>query len=79
MEKDDSPRFSGFKKNRPSKDLRFDYKEIDTLQRFIAEDGKIVPARISRLNSKQQRELTTAIKRARHLALLPVAASHYSR
>jgi ribosomal protein S18 len=53
-------------------ELDFDYKDIETLRKFISpESGKIVPARISRLNAKQQRSLTKAVKRARILALLP--------
>jgi small subunit ribosomal protein S18 len=41
------------------------------LQRYTTERGKIVPSRISAVSAKKQRELTTAIKRARHLALMP--------
>jgi small subunit ribosomal protein S18 len=49
----------------------FDYKDPDTLKRFLTEGGKILPRRLTGLNAKQQRRLTQAIKRARHLALLP--------
>lgn len=48
-----------------------DYKDVDLLRRFITERGKILPRRITGLTAKQQRELTTAIKRARILALVP--------
>jgi small subunit ribosomal protein S18 len=48
-----------------------DYKDIKTLKRFISEDGKILPRRRSGLSALQQREMTSAVKRARHLALLP--------
>jgi small subunit ribosomal protein S18 len=48
-----------------------DYKDIDLLRKFTTERGKILPRRITGLTSKQQRDLTTAIKRARLLALLP--------
>ncbi|MEM6715774.1 MAG: 30S ribosomal protein S18 [Leptolyngbyaceae cyanobacterium] len=48
-----------------------DYKDVDLLRKFITERGKILPRRISGLTAKQQRDLTTAIKRARMLALLP--------
>ena len=41
------------------------------------EEGKIVPGRVSKLNRTQQRQLTNAIKRARHLALLPTSAKHF--
>ncbi|MEO1251051.1 MAG: 30S ribosomal protein S18 [Pseudomonadota bacterium] len=50
---------------------RIDYKDPKLLQRFISERGKIVPSRISAVSQKKQRELARAIKRARHLALLP--------
>ncbi|MEM6518725.1 MAG: 30S ribosomal protein S18 [Cyanobacteria bacterium P01_D01_bin.71] len=48
-----------------------DYKDVDLLRKFITERGKILPRRISGLTAQQQRALTTAIKRARMLALLP--------
>ncbi|MDJ0716570.1 MAG: 30S ribosomal protein S18 [Prochloraceae cyanobacterium] len=48
-----------------------DYKDVDLLSKFITERGKILPRRLTGLKSKQQRELTTAIKRARIVALLP--------
>jgi len=48
-----------------------DYKLADKLRRFITERGKILPRRISGNCAKHQRQLTTAIKRARQMALLP--------
>jgi len=48
-----------------------DYKETEMLRKFLTEGGKILPRRLTGLTAKQQRRLTTAIKRARHLALLP--------
>lgn len=48
-----------------------DYKDVKLLQRFVSERGKIVPSRITSVSAKKQRELARAIKRARHLALLP--------
>jgi small subunit ribosomal protein S18 len=48
-----------------------DYKDDRKLSKFIAEQGKIIPKRITGTCSKHQRELVTAIKRARHIALLP--------
>lgn len=48
-----------------------DYKDVDTLRRYITEEGKIRPRRQTNVCSKCQRELAIAIKRARHLALLP--------
>jgi len=48
-----------------------DYKDVKLLQRYVTEQGKIIPKRITGTSSKYQRELAIAIKRARHLALLP--------
>jgi len=48
-----------------------DYKDVKMLQRYITEQGKIIPKRITGTSSRYQRELAIAIKRARHLALLP--------
>ena len=53
-----------------------DYKDIDTLKGYVTEIGKIVPSRITGTNAKYQRQLSTAIKRARFLALLPYIDSH---
>lgn len=53
-----------------------DYKDLDTLKAFITETGKIVPSRITGTNARYQRQLATAIKRARYLALLPYTDSH---
>ena len=54
-----------------------DYKDIKLLKEYITETGKIMPARITGTSAKYQRQLTRAIKRARHLALLPYTDSHY--
>ncbi len=51
--------------------IKIDYKDVRLLSRFISERGKIVPARITSVSAKKQRELAKAIKRARTLALLP--------
>lgn len=48
-----------------------DYKDPSRLKRFLTERGKILPRRITGLSAKQQRQIALAIKRARHLALLP--------
>ncbi len=48
-----------------------DYKDVRLLQGFLSERGKIVPARITAVSGKKQRELATAIKRSRQLGLLP--------
>ncbi|MEC7489041.1 MAG: 30S ribosomal protein S18 [Pseudomonadota bacterium] len=50
---------------------KIDYKDIKLLQRFTSERGKIVPSRITAVSAKKQRELSTAIKRSRNLALMP--------
>ncbi|MBE9116999.1 30S ribosomal protein S18 [Lusitaniella coriacea LEGE 07157] len=48
-----------------------DYKDVELLRKFVTERGKILPRRITNLTSQQQKQLTTAIKQARYLALLP--------
>ena len=53
-----------------------DYKDLNTLKAYISETGKIVPSRITGTKAKYQRQLGTAIKRARYLALLPYTDSH---
>ena len=53
-----------------------DYKDVDTLRDFIGENGKITPARLTGTRAFYQRQLTTAIKRARYLALLPYSDLH---
>ena len=53
-----------------------DYKDLNTLKAYISETGKIVPSRITGTKAKYQRQLATAIKRARFLALLPYTDSH---
>lgn len=78
------------KKNREFSDLRgkkrkrcpftqagikeIDYKDINTLTKFITERGKILPRRITGVSAHHQRLLAVAIKRARHMALLPFVA-----
>ncbi|NJM99859.1 MAG: 30S ribosomal protein S18 [Phormidesmis sp. RL_2_1] len=52
-------------------DEKIDYKDVDLLRKYVTERGKILPRRITGLTSKQQRDLTKAIKRARIVALLP--------
>jgi len=53
-----------------------DYKDVDTLRDFIQENGKIIPARLTGTKAHYQRQLDTAIKRARFLALLPFTDIH---
>ncbi|MCP4871119.1 MAG: 30S ribosomal protein S18 [Proteobacteria bacterium] len=63
----------GSRRGNPNPDLVVNYKDTKQLKRFISEDGKILPRRRTGLNAKNQRRITTAVKRARHLALLPYA------
>jgi small subunit ribosomal protein S18 len=53
-----------------------DYKDVELLKDFINENGKIIPARITGTKAHYQRQLSTAIKRARFLALLPYTDQH---
>ena len=55
---------------------QIDYKDIDTLRDFVTETGKIIPARITGTSARYQRQLTTAIKRARYLALIAFTDNH---
>ena len=55
---------------------QIDYKDLETLKGFVTETGKIVPSRITGTKARYQRQLATAIKRARYLALLPYTDSH---
>ena len=48
-----------------------DYKDVELLKRFVSSNGKIIPRRVTGTSAKYQRELAVAIKRARHMALLP--------
>ena len=73
--------------NRPSRKRRFckftaegytesDYKDLATSKPYMSETGKIIPSRNTGTKARFQRQLATAIKRARFLALLPYADSH---
>ena len=53
-----------------------DYKDINTIKQYIGESGKIVPSRITGTKARYQRQLATAVKRARYLALLPYTDNH---
>jgi small subunit ribosomal protein S18 len=53
-----------------------DYMDLNTLRQYITETGKIVPSRITGTKAKYQRQLATAIKRARFLALIPYCDNH---
>ena len=56
--------------------VEIDYKDLATLKNYITETGKIVPSRITGTKARYQRQLATAVKRARFLALLPYSDSH---
>ncbi len=53
-----------------------DYKDLATLKNYVSETGKIVPSRITGTKAHYQRQLATAVKRARYLALLPYCDRH---
>ncbi|MGD8497623.1 MAG: 30S ribosomal protein S18 [Chromatiales bacterium] len=53
-----------------------DYKDLATLKNYITETGKIVPSRITGTKARYQRQLATAVKRARYIALLPYTDQH---
>ncbi len=53
-----------------------DYKDVDLLKQFVTETGKIIPSRITGTKARYQRQLSTAVKRARYLALLPFCDQH---
>lgn len=53
-----------------------DYKDLDLLRQYVSETGKVVPSRITGTSAKYQRQLATAVKRARFLALLPYTDQH---
>ena len=53
-----------------------DYKDLNTLRQYLTENGKIVPSRVTGTKSRYQRQLSTAGKRARFLALIPYTDNH---
>lgn len=57
-------------------DLYFDYRDVKTLQRYVDAYGRIEPIAKTGLTAKQQRQLAVAVKRARHLALLPFVVNN---
>ena len=80
-ERSDSPmkRRGGMRRRKKSlricgKDNTIDYKDVNKLKRYVSERGKILPRRITGNCAKHQRALTVAIKRARHIALMPYTA-----
>ena len=82
MERNDN-QHSSFRPNRRRKKVcvfcaekvnEIDYKDVARLRKFISESAKILPRRVSGTCAKHQRDLNTAIKRARYMALLPYTA-----
>ncbi len=55
---------------------QIDYKDIELLKEYITESGKILPSRITGTSARYQRQLASAVKRARYLALLPYSDAH---
>ena len=53
-----------------------DYKDLDLIREYITETGKILPSRITGTKAKNQRQISTAVKRARFLALIPYSDNH---
>lgn len=71
VKRNDPPR----RKRNPLKGIEYiDYTNTKLLQRFINDQGKILPKRITGVTAKQQRAITKAVKYARHLAMLPFVA-----
>ena len=60
-----------FRRRRKVTLANIDYKDVELLRGFIDDRAKILPRRLTRLNTKHQRQVTKAIKRARSIALLP--------
>ena len=58
---------------------KIDYKDEKRLARFITEQGKIIPRRVTGTCARHQRQLAVAVKRARYIALLPYVGRHYKR
>ena len=59
------------KEGKENPEVVIDYKDTNKLRKYVSERGKILPRRVTGCCAKHQRELTTAIKRARHIALMP--------
>ena len=74
---DFNPRFRKMRKKVcplcADKNLVLDYKNADQLRKFVNDKGKILPRRTTGCCAKHQRDITTAVKRARHIAILPYA------
>ena len=75
VDDDYNPRFKKIRKKVcplcADKNLVLDYKNAEQLRKFVSEKGKILPRRATGACAKHQREITTAVKRARHIAIIP--------
>ncbi len=80
MDRPERPEKAGNRNRRPKKRVcafcadkieEIDYKDVPRIRRFLSERGKIIPRRVTGTCARHQRQLTVAIKRARHLAFLP--------
>ena len=75
MDEDYNPKFRKMRKKVcalcANKDLVLDYKNAEQLKKFVNEKGKILPRRATGACAKHQRDITLAVKRARHIAVLP--------
>ena len=76
-----SGRRGNFVRKRKARNLKkegkaIDYKDVELLSQFITERKKILPKRNTGLNAQEQRKISVAIKRARHMALLPYTVLH---
>ena len=75
MDDDFNPKFRKVRKKVcvlcSDKNFELDYKNADQLKKFVNEKGKILPRRTTGACAKHQRDITTAVKRARHIAILP--------
>ncbi len=80
MDRPERPERPGNRNRRPKRRVcafcvdkvrEIDYKDVPRLRRFLSERGKIIPRRVTGTCARHQRQLTVAIKRARHLAFLP--------
>ena len=58
-----------------TRDLKIDYKDVRMLRKYITDQGKIIPRRVSGNCARHQREMTTAIKRARNISLIPYSVT----
>lgn len=71
-----TPKRERHRRFRSGEAVEIDYKDLELLRDYLTDTGKIMPARVSGTPAKFQRQLATAIKRARYLSLLPYCDNH---